>query len=233
VANPYHGDRRELAEGRRLFNWYNCSGCHGDHAGGGMGPSLRDSLWYYGGDEQSIFRRNRRRDPARVDLSQPSPKGVVLGGAIMPALVLGGVWVYALEAAGWFPAGTPALTVSVVAQQWWWQVDYLFPDLPRRFRTANEIHIPVGRPVRVVLTASDVIHSFWVPRLQGKMDAIPGNTNEVRLEARVAGRYEGECAEFCGAEHARMRLVVVASRRPSSSSGSGVSWTMRLRQPIR
>ncbi|HEX4027287.1 MAG TPA: c-type cytochrome, partial [Rhizomicrobium sp.] len=80
----------------------------------------------------------------------------------------------------------------------------------RQFTTANEIHIPVGRPVRLRLIGSDVIHSFWVPQLAGKMDAIPGQTNETWIEADRPGTYRGQCTEYCGLEHARMGFLVVA-----------------------
>ncbi len=78
------------------------------------------------------------------------------------------------------------------------------------FRTANEIHVPVGRPVTLRITSADVIHSFWVPELHGKMDLIPGLTDELQVEAQEAGVFHGRCAEFCGLAHAQMRLVVVA-----------------------
>ena len=94
--------------------------------------------------------------------------------------------------------------------QWWWDVRYE-DSLPiRRLRTANEIHIPVGRPVRLLLESGDVNHSFWVPRLQGKLDLIPGQTNTLWLQADEPGVYQGQCAEYCGEQHAHMGLLVVA-----------------------
>lgn len=100
--------------------------------------------------------------------------------------------------------------ITVTGHQWWWQVRYHGKTSDETFDTANEIHIPAGRPVLIGLRSSDVIHSFWVPKLHGKVDLVPARSNTIMLEADVPGRYEGQCAEFCGAEHAMMRLVVVA-----------------------
>ena len=104
----------------------------------------------------------------------------------------------------------PSLTIDVIGHQWWWEARYRFPNLPDQFATANEIHIPANTSVRLVLTSKDVIHSFWVPQLQGKIDLIPGETNEMRVFAKQPGTYRGACAEFCGLEHAKMGIVVIA-----------------------
>ena len=104
----------------------------------------------------------------------------------------------------------PALTIEVTGQQWWWKVRYLSDDPSRIFTTANEIHIPTGEPVRIELIGADVIHSFWVPPLSGKTDAIPGQTNVTWLEADRPGRYRGQCTEYCGVQHAHMGFEVVA-----------------------
>lgn len=103
-----------------------------------------------------------------------------------------------------------ALPIRVVAHQWWWEVTYLGPGSNVRARTANEIHVPLGRPVAIELESRDVIHSFWVPNLQGKVDAIPGRTNRIVFQADEAGTYRGQCAEFCGLQHANMAFYVVA-----------------------
>jgi cytochrome c oxidase subunit 2 len=108
------------------------------------------------------------------------------------------------------PPSAPGLTIEVTAHQWWWQVRYLDPDARRVFTTANEIHIPTGMPVLFKLIGGDVIHSFWVPALAGKTDMIPGQTNELWLEADKPGIYRGQCSEYCGLEHAKMAFVVVA-----------------------
>jgi cytochrome c oxidase subunit II len=102
------------------------------------------------------------------------------------------------------------LLVKVTGHQWWWEVEYVDSMPQRRLTTANEIHIPVGRPVMVQLESQDVIHSLWVPSLGGKTDLIPGKTNTHWIEARRPGVYRGQCAEFCGHQHALMGLLVVA-----------------------
>jgi cytochrome c oxidase subunit 2 len=98
------------------------------------------------------------------------------------------------------------LRIHVTGVQWWWRVFY--PE--EQVTTANEIHIPTNRPVELLLDTNDVIHSFWVPRLHGKVDMIPGKTNTLVLQADTPGEYVGECAEFCGTQHARMHLRVIA-----------------------
>ena len=108
------------------------------------------------------------------------------------------------------PPSPPALTVQVTASQWWWSLKYTSEEPSHTFVTANEIHIPVGQPVRFELASTDVIHSFWIPQLGGKMDVIPGQTNVTWLQADKPGVYRGQCAVFCGAEHARMALELIA-----------------------
>lgn len=138
------------------------------------------------------------------------------GGVAFPLLVLAAVLVYGHHPDGkaWATADGPPLRVHVRAHQWWWEVRYpdetseaSGPDVPY---DVNELHIPVNRPVHIELTSSDVIHSFWAPRLGGKMDAIPGRTNRLVLMATEPGVYQGICAEFCGARHAHMAFRVVA-----------------------
>ena len=102
------------------------------------------------------------------------------------------------------------MTIEVVGRQWWWEVNYLDAGGTKVFSTANEIHIPAGVPVRFRLRAGDVIHSFWVPRLGGKVDMIPGRTNWLTLEADDPGTYRGQCAEYCDGPHAHMSFLVVA-----------------------
>ncbi|WP_028231977.1 cytochrome c oxidase subunit II [Paraburkholderia mimosarum] len=112
------------------------------------------------------------------------------------------------------PTLTPGLNITVTAYDWWWKVDYADDsDADNRFVTANEIHIPVGVPVRIGLKSADVIHAFWVPRLAGKTQAIPGQTNRQWIEADTPGVYRGQCTQFCGAQHAHMAFDVVAQPR--------------------
>lgn len=103
-----------------------------------------------------------------------------------------------------------ALRIQITGNQWWWDVQYLNPNPSLIVTTANEIHIPVGRPVGIVLRSNDVIHSLWIPALHGKRDLIPGRVTEIWLQADRAGFYRGQCAEFCGLQHAKMALGVVA-----------------------
>jgi cytochrome c oxidase subunit 2 len=111
------------------------------------------------------------------------------------------------------PPPRPGLVLDVTGRQWWWQVEYSAPAPSDVFQTANEIHIPVGVQVLVRLHGADVIHSFWVPQLSGKTDAIPGQTHTSWIEADKPGRYLGQCTEYCGAQHAHMQFEVVAEPR--------------------
>ncbi len=133
-------------------------------------------------------------------------------GVGLSSLVLLGalVWTVVVLADVNGPPTAPKLTIEVTGQQWWWKVRYLNSDASQVFTTADEIHIPVGQPVRVKLIGADVIHSFWVPALTGKTDTIPGQTNEIWLEASRTGSYWGACTEYCGVQHAHMDLLVVA-----------------------
>ncbi len=106
-----------------------------------------------------------------------------------------------------------ALKIALTAHQWWWEAEYVNPDPSRSFVTANEIHIPVGERVQLELRASDVIHSVWIPDLQGKRDLIPGYTSTLWIEADAPRVYQGRCAEFCGLQHANMSILVIAEPR--------------------
>jgi cytochrome c oxidase subunit 2 len=103
-----------------------------------------------------------------------------------------------------------AVTIEVVGHQWWWELKYGGEKPSDTFTTANELHVPVGRPVVLRLNADDVIHSFWVPSLSGKKDLIPGRTALLQFRADRPGRYRGQCAEFCGFQHAFMAFEVIA-----------------------
>jgi len=105
-------------------------------------------------------------------------------------------------------AGHADLEIRVTAKQWWWQVEYLSPQPDQQFSTANELRLPRDQTARIELRSGDVIHSFWVPALSGKEDLIPGYNNAVLVTPRRAGRYRGQCAEFCGLQHAQMALDV-------------------------
>jgi cytochrome c oxidase subunit 2 len=117
------------------------------------------------------------------------------------------------------------LTIEVTGHQWWWELSYADTSAHGRFTTANEVHVPIGEPVLFLLSAQDVIHSFWVPNLAGKKDLTPGYTQSVWFQADTAGIYRGQCAEFCGLQHARMSLFVVAEPRAQYDA-----WVARQRQ---
>lgn len=103
-----------------------------------------------------------------------------------------------------------ARIITITGHQWWWKVRYEDPIASNIVVTANEIHIPVGEPVQFKLKSSDVIHSFWIPNLHGKRDLIPGRTTTLWIRADRPGAFDGQCAEFCGMQHARMRFRVIA-----------------------
>jgi cytochrome c oxidase subunit 2 len=136
----------------------------------------------------------------------------IYGGLALTTLVLLGftAWTVAALASMAAPATAAAVTVDVTAHQWWWELVYSDGDPARTFETANEIYLPVGRPVLFRLHAGDVIHSFWIPALGGKTDLIPGQENRAWLRADAPGVYRGQCVEYCGLEHALMGLRAVA-----------------------
>jgi cytochrome c oxidase subunit II len=135
--------------------------------------------------------------------------GISISAVVLAACAL---WTMFTLRAIAMPSHAHELTLHVTAAQWWWRVRYDDPDAQAVFSTANEIHVPVGRPVKVELSSEDVIHSFWVPRLAGKIDMIPGQTNVLWLQADQPGVYVGQCGEFCGAQHAHMQMRVIADQ---------------------
>jgi cytochrome c oxidase subunit II len=133
-------------------------------------------------------------------------------GIAFPVAVLSVLLVWSTWRSGQLSAQTSrqALHISVTAKMWWWEVRYRDGATGREIISANEIHIPAGQPVYLGLTTSDVIHSLWVPALGGKMDMLPGRVTGMALHAARPGIYRGQCAEYCGEQHARMALHVVA-----------------------
>lgn len=140
---------------------------------------------------------------------------VVWTGIIVPVVVLAGLLAggLALMAGRVGAASADALQIEIVGEQWWWRVRYM-PGTPDSVETANELRLPVDRDVELRLVSRDVIHSFWVPSLAGKLDMIPGTVNRLRLRASQAGVYRGQCAEYCGGPHALMALYAVALEGP-------------------
>jgi cytochrome c oxidase subunit II len=124
------------------------------------------------------------------------------------------------------PRSDAAVVISVVGHQWWWEAEYEDAMPSQQFRTANELHIPVGRPVVLKVTSRDVVHSFWVPSLHGKRDLVPGYTTAIWLQADRPGVYRGQCAEFCGHQHAKMAFYVTAE-----SNDQFEAWKANQRKP--
>lgn len=118
------------------------------------------------------------------------------------------------------------LHIDVTSHQWWWEIEYTDGDLQDHARTANELHLPVGRTSNIHLRSTDVIHSFWVPSLHGKVDLIPGRENVIEIRPEHSGVYRGTCAEFCGAQHAKMAFDVIAE-----PEGDFAKWRRQQLQP--
>jgi cytochrome c oxidase subunit 2 len=156
-----------------------------------------------------------------------SRQAILAGGVAFPVVVLAALLVHTLGLAAALTTRAGAegpLTIAVTGRQYWWEVRY--PD--QGIVTANEIHIPVGRPVELLLDSGDVIHSLWIPALHGKRDMIPGRVNRLVVQAARPGVMRGQCAEFCGTQHALMALFVVATEEAEFAS-----WVERQRTPVR
>ncbi|HEX6860756.1 MAG TPA: cytochrome c oxidase subunit II [Caulobacteraceae bacterium] len=157
----------------------------------------------------------RREKTADVPVTREGDglRWITIGVALSAvALVATLIWTVGTLAMVSQPPREPPLTIRVVGHQWWWQAVYEGPTPDSRIEVANEIHIPVGQPVRIKLESQDVIHSFWVPQLAGKTDAIPGRTNLAWIQADKPGVYLGQCTEYCGKQHAHMAFRVIAER---------------------
>jgi cytochrome c oxidase subunit II len=151
----------------------------------------------------------RRRGPP--DPREQRPTWLVGGAMAASALVILGLTVASYVATRRISVEpTDPLIIRLKGYQWWWAATYVDARPADSFTTANELHVPLGRPVRIELEAEDVIHSFWVPNLAGKQDLIPGRSNSIVFTAERPGRYRGQCAEFCGLQHAHMALLVIA-----------------------
>jgi cytochrome c oxidase subunit 2 len=170
----------------------------------------------------SVF-RFRRKDanefPTQIHGSNPLEVGWTLAPAII-VIVLFVFTVRTMNTIADFPPGN--LTVKVTGHQWWWEFEYVELGIV----TANELHIPVGQTVNIKLETADVIHSFWIPRLSGKTDLVPGRTNTMVLRADQADKYYGQCAEFCGVNHANMRLAAIAQNQADFDA-----WVTQMKTP--
>jgi cytochrome c oxidase subunit II len=156
-----------------------------------------------------LFRRRQTGEP-QPGGQRPNSFGrwFVVGGVVAPLVILLVVFGATIRAMRSVPTTAPpeALVVEIVGHQFWWEVRYPAEGITVR----DELHLPVGRPVSLQLTSADVIHSFWVPALAGKLDLLPNHTNTLVLEADEPGEHRSRCAEFCGLEHTTMVLTVVA-----------------------
>lgn len=156
--------------------------------------------------------RARREPLIAVPITDsPATAWITIGVAISTPVLLALVaWTSITMARIANPPSEPNFAIEVRGHQWWWEFVYLNRDVSQIFETANEIHIPVGKPVRFDLKGVDVIHTFWIPSLAGKTQIIPGQTNVTWLEADRPGVYRGQCSQFCGEQHAHMILTVFA-----------------------
>ncbi|MEZ2126178.1 MULTISPECIES: cytochrome c oxidase subunit II [unclassified Sinorhizobium] len=158
----------------------------------------------------------RRRQGVDAEVLDRRMRLAVSGAVALTVCIITGMTIMSFYATrGLDQAQDADLTVHVRAQQWWWQFIYVNPDQAPSFQTANELHIPVGKNVRVRLESTDVIHSFWVPSLAGKQDLIPGRMNTLVFRAERPGVYRGQCAEFCGLQHSHMAFFVIAEDEES------------------
>jgi cytochrome c oxidase subunit II len=181
----------------------------------------------------ALWRAPKLRTPAAPDLrSLVKPErrihhivGWAVAAAVVGLLSLLVADVFTSRAMARLPL-KDAINIELFGHQWWWEARYRHGDPSKDFTTANELHIPVGRPVVITLLSNDVIHSLWVPNLHGKRDLIPGRTAILRLQADKPGTYRGQCAEFCGLEHAMMALLVTAE-----PSANYEAWAAHQNQP--
>jgi cytochrome c oxidase subunit 2 len=181
-------------------------------------------------------RRGSLAEHAPID-SRGGELWIAIGGLAVPLIILSILFVFGLNLLADFPihgmhggmTGEMAMMkpdIRITGHQWWWEIQYLSDDPSLQFTTANELHIPVNQPVNIEVVTSDVMHSFWVPALHGKVDLIPGRNNYIRIQSAQAGSFLGQCAEFCGAQHAHMRLLALA--QPADDYEA---WLNAQRQP--
>lgn len=223
-----------------------CGACKGPFStldtAGGDAAQIAELFWWMAGGGVLIWLvvmgialwaiRSREHSPEKTRAL------VIGGGTIFPLVVLTVLLTFGLaKVPGLLEEGSPdAPRLLVTGERFWWRVEYSLPD-GRSFETANEIRLPVGQRVEVEVESADVVHSFWIPALHGKIDMIPGRTNRIALSPTRTGTFGGWCAEYCGLAHAKMRLDVVveqpgdfarwteaqlATAEPSSKRGSQI-----------
>jgi cytochrome c oxidase subunit II len=200
------------------------TGCAGDQST--LAPSGRDAeriaelFWWMAGTSLVIWLGVVSLGIFAV-YAEPSPRRpeqarrLIVAGAVIPAVALFFLLIYGLSTLPAMVARAPegTLRISVTGEQWWWRVRYEPPNQPP-FELANEIRMPAGRPVEFILRSTNVIHSFWIPSIGGKVDMIPGRENRLVLYPNRIGRFRGICAEYCGVGHAKMAFEAVVLAEP-------------------
>ena len=183
----------------------------------------------------AVWRAPRATEQTVPDAAAHPRKEIVLRRLVGYSVAVSSVLLFLLLFASFIADRTietlaldDAVHIDLIGHQFWWEARYDPNDPARAFATANELHVPIGRPVLMNLRADDVIHSFWVPSLAGKKDLIPGRESTIAFRADVPGTYRGQCAEFCGYQHAHMALVVVAD-----APADYERWLAAQRQPAR
>ena len=166
--------------------------------------------------------KGRRGDgrPLTEPQGESTMRRAVIAATSLTVLILAATLVYSVTTGSAMasPPRKEALRIKVVGHQWWWEVIYEDSTPSHQLTTANEIHVPVGEPVQIVGASRDVIHSLWAPNLFGKKDLIPGKSTALWFQADTPGVYRGMCAEFCGHQHAKMAVLIVAEPRPQFDS---------------
>lgn len=158
-------------------------------------------LWY------AVRTERKPRHEMNDGSNRARARLVLMGGVVLPVVVVAVIFAFStkgLLAIGDL-RGNSDVTIDMIGHQFWWEVNYTDEGVV----TANEIHIPVNRNVEIRLTSEDVIHSFWVPSLHGKIDLMPGHTTSITIRAEETGTYRGQCAQFCGVQHANMAFLVI------------------------
>lgn len=161
----------------------------------------------------AVLRKRSAEEPAAIEREGKGMLWIYIGTGLSTCILFAlAIYMLATLNITSKPAQAPALTLTATGYDWWWKIEYDDQDPSRRFVTANEIHIPVGRPVLVKLKSADVIHAFWVPVLAGKTQTIPGLINQQWLQADAEGIYLGQCTQYCGVQHAHMAFEVIAQK---------------------
>jgi cytochrome c oxidase subunit II len=215
-----------------------CSGMqHALDPAGRQAQSIAQHWWFYFAVSAVVYVAvavatlwalwRRRSEGGDDDEAEGRTTRIVLGATVVTVILLFALLFHTMWT-GRTLASAPeenAVQIDVIGHQWWWEIHYRSGEM-RYLTTANEMHIPTGRPVVLRLISRDVIHSFWVPNLHGKIDLIPGRQNKLVLQADRAGVYRGQCAEFCGTQHARMSFLVIAQPPEAYES-----WLAAQRRP--